>query len=174
MKTWYFTMESLWNDRRLAEGHILLTNIDKHFVVSSTQRFCPGACQNPERLEKSKPEFGGFETSGDLAIRRPFSSWIFYSQVSYLFDATPFTTRCIILSFSTVKFIFHYNGMGRMTYLLQLAGLFSPCSKMFSGHLNVMHIIKLHHAVPITITLHGRKCIPNHSNSGICWTPSSG
>ena len=35
------------------------------------RRFCRDACQILDRLEKSKPETRGFETSQDLAVRRP-------------------------------------------------------------------------------------------------------
>ena len=34
------------------------------------QRCCQGACQISERLEKSKTESRGFETSRDLVVRR--------------------------------------------------------------------------------------------------------
>ena len=35
------------------------------------QRCCRGACQIPDRLEMSKPEFRVLETSRDLTVRRP-------------------------------------------------------------------------------------------------------
>ena len=40
------------------------------------QRCCRGAYQISKRLEKSKPQSRCFETSRDLAVRRPYAWWI--------------------------------------------------------------------------------------------------
>ena len=43
---------------------------------ASGRRGCRGACHISERLEKSKAESGGLETSRDLAVARPSAKWI--------------------------------------------------------------------------------------------------
>ena len=43
---------------------------------ASRQRCCWGACQMLERLKNIKPQSRGFETSRDLAVRRPSAWWI--------------------------------------------------------------------------------------------------
>ena len=47
------------------------------------QQRCRGTCQISERLEKFKPEFRGFTTSRDLAVRRLTAKWIEAQQSNY-------------------------------------------------------------------------------------------
>ena len=53
-------------------NHCIALKFDRHFCSA----VCRDACQISEWLEKSKPESRGFETSRDLAERRPSAQLI--------------------------------------------------------------------------------------------------
>ena len=55
---------------------MLLSSHRSDILQASRQHCCRGASQISELLKKSKPGSRGFETSRDLAVRRPSAWWI--------------------------------------------------------------------------------------------------
>ena len=52
-----------------------------HILIQMRLR-CRGACKILWRLKKSKPKHRSFETSRDLAVRRPSAQWIVAHSIS--------------------------------------------------------------------------------------------
>ena len=60
---------------------------------ASWQYCCSGNCQISEWLKKFKPESRGFQTSWDLAVRRPSTKWIKAWSYQELTKDTPYLAR---------------------------------------------------------------------------------